>query len=39
MPPEILLRIQTAPLTPTSRLKNRYKEAIVHHLEAQNQRG
>jgi hypothetical protein len=32
MPPEVLFRIQNAPLFPASRLKNKYKEAIAHHL-------
>ncbi len=35
MPPETLHKIQTAPLTPTSRLKNKYKQAIEQHLAAQ----
>jgi hypothetical protein len=39
MPPEVLLRIQNSPLSPTSRLKNKYKEAIVLYLAAQNQQG
>jgi hypothetical protein len=39
MPPEVLLRIQTAPLAPTSRLKNKYRDAIAHYLEERNQQG